>query len=58
MSKIISFAQQCKRVWSLLKKPSKKEFTTIAKVSAVGLIIVLGLLGFLVNLIMTLLGVK
>ena len=51
-----SFIKQCKRVWSLLKKPSKKEFTTIAKVSAIGLGLV-GLIGFIIGLVMTMLGI-
>lgn len=48
-----SFVVQCKRVWQVLKKPSKEEFTKIAKVSAVG-IILLGLLGFIISIIMKL----
>ena len=51
MINIKSFGQQCIRVWHLLKKPSKKEFITVAKVSAIGLGIV-GLMGFLISLIM------
>jgi protein transport protein SEC61 subunit gamma and related proteins len=46
-TKLKSFMQQCLRVWHLLKKPDKEEFTTIAKVSAIGLGIV-GALGFLI----------
>ena len=40
---IKSFIVKCKRVWLALKKPSKKEFEMIAKVSAVGILI----LGFI-----------
>ena len=40
-----SFMKQCVRVWKLLKKPSKKEFSTISKVSAIGLGLV-GVVGF------------
>jgi len=47
-----SFLLKCKRVWQVLKKPTKKEFELIAKVSAIG-IGILGLLGFLIALIMT-----
>jgi protein transport protein SEC61 subunit gamma-like protein len=50
-SGIKSFVIKCKRVWHALKKPSKDEFTKVAKVSAVG-IIILGFLGFLVSLVM------
>jgi len=46
-----SFFVKCKRVWFALKKPSKKEFETIAKVSGIG-IGILGLLGFLISIIM------
>jgi len=46
-----SFFIKCKRVWYALKKPSRKEFNTITKVSAIG-IVLLGVLGFLISLIM------
>ncbi len=46
--KIKSFILQSKRVWHILKKPSMDEFKMIAKVSALG-ILVLGLLGFLIS---------
>tara|TARA_Y100000034_G_scaffold73952_1_gene88901 strand:- start:68 stop:244 length:177 start_codon:yes stop_codon:yes gene_type:complete len=46
-----SFFFKCKRVWLILKKPTRKEFETITKVSAVG-IAVLGLLGFLISIVM------
>ncbi len=46
--KIRSFILQSKRVWHILKKPSMDEFKMIAKVSALG-ILVLGLLGFLIS---------
>lgn len=45
------FFNKCKRVWFSLKKPSKQEFETITKVSAIG-IAILGVLGFLVSIIM------
>jgi len=46
-----SFFLKCKRVWHVLKKPTKKEFETIAKVSALG-ILALGVIGFLISTIM------
>ena len=49
--KLKSFGQQCIRVWQLLKKPDKKEFTTIAKVSAIGLLLV-GAIGFIIQMVM------
>ena len=39
----------------VLKKPTKKEFSTIAKVSAIG-ILILGFIGFLVSIIMNVFG--
>ncbi len=49
-----SFIAKCKRVWMVLKKPSKEEFTKVAKVSALG-ILVIGIIGFAISLIMKLL---
>ena len=46
-----SFFLKCKRVWHILKKPSKKEYSTIAKVSAIG-VALLGVLGFLISIVM------
>jgi len=51
LTPIKSFLLKCKRVWHTLKKPSRKEFEQIAKVSAVG-ILILGVLGFLVSIMM------
>ena len=51
LGKTKSFFIKCKRVWHTLKKPSKKEFETVAKVSAIG-IGVIGLVGFLIGLAM------
>ena len=49
--KIKSFILKCKRVWMLLKKPTKKEFEMIAKIAAIG-ILALGLIGFIIAMIM------
>lgn len=46
-----AFLVKCKRVWHVLKKPTRKEFETIAKVSAIG-VGILGVFGFLVSMIM------
>ncbi len=43
-----AFFFKCKRVWLVLKKPSKKEYETIAKVSAIG-IVILGFIGFIIS---------
>ncbi len=48
---IKSFLLKCKRVWQVLKKPSRKEFELTAKVSAIG-IGMLGLIGFAISLAM------
>ena len=48
---IKTFIAKSKRVWLVLKKPSRNEYTTIAKVSAIG-ILILGVLGFLISIIM------
>ncbi|HLC77526.1 MAG TPA: protein translocase SEC61 complex subunit gamma [Candidatus Nanoarchaeia archaeon] len=46
-----SFFVKCKRVWHSLRKPTKEEFNTVAKISAIG-IAALGAMGFLVSIIM------
>ena len=51
---IKSFVEKCKRVWMVLKKPTKDEFKKIAIVSAMG-ILVIGVLGFLISITMKLL---
>jgi protein transport protein SEC61 subunit gamma-like protein len=48
-----SFIAKCKRVWMVLKKPTKEEFTKVAKVAAIGILII-GFLGFSISLIMKL----
>ena len=48
---IRSFLTKCKRVWRALKKPSKKEFWTTAKVAGMG-ILLLGVIGFAVSIFM------
>lgn len=42
------------RVWRLLKKPTPAEFKTVAKVSAVGLLVI-GAIGFVISVAMKLL---
>ncbi|MFT4313237.1 MAG: protein translocase SEC61 complex subunit gamma [Candidatus Woesearchaeota archaeon] len=44
------FWNQCKRVLKVTKKPNKKEYSMVAKVTGFG-ILVLGLVGFIVFLI-------
>lgn len=50
LEKTKSFLLKCKRVWQVLKKPTKKEFQLTAKVSAIG-IGILGLFGFIISII-------
>jgi len=53
IEKLKSFALKCTRVWHILRKPDKEEYIMVAKISALG-ILVIGLMGFLVSLIMNL----
>jgi protein transport protein SEC61 subunit gamma-like protein len=46
-----SFVEKCKRVWMIMKKPTRQEFLQVAKVSAVGILII-GILGFVISIIM------
>ena len=46
--KLKSFLLQSKRVWHVLRKPSAMEFKTVAKVSAIGILII-GALGFAIS---------
>ncbi len=55
LEKTKSFLLKCRRVWQVLKKPSKKEFELTAKVSAIG-IALLGLLGFIIAIIISIFG--
>ena len=51
MKKLKIFYKKCKRVWLVMKKPTKEEFQVVAKVSAIGILLI-GLLGFIISLIM------
>ncbi len=51
-TRIKSFSIQSKRVWLVLRKPSMDEFKAIAKVSAIGLLVI-GALGFLISDLLT-----
>jgi protein transport protein SEC61 subunit gamma and related proteins len=48
-----SFFSKCRRVWQVLKKPTKKEFEQTAKISAIGIGLI-GVVGFLIALIVKL----
>ncbi len=49
-----AFFKEAARVFRVTKKPGKEEFTTILKVSALG-VGVIGFIGFLVYMVVTLL---
>jgi protein translocase SEC61 complex gamma subunit len=55
--KISSEYHKYLRVWRLLKKPTMEEFKTISKVSIIGLLVI-GALGFVINVAMNLTGLK
>lgn len=55
MGKLKSFYFQCVRVWHVLRKPTAFEYKTVAKVSAIG-VLVLGAFGFLIADIIKLLS--
>ena len=47
-----SFVLKSKRVWMIMKKPTRKEFEVVSKISAVG-ILILGVFGFLIAIIVS-----
>lgn len=55
MSKFKEFIKECKRVWTITKKPNKEEFLSVVKITGIG-ILAIGLIGFLINLIIKSLG--
>jgi len=52
---IISFYKQCKRVLRVSKKPDRFEYTNVAKITGIGVIII-GVIGFAVSIATQLLG--
>ncbi len=56
LTNLKQFTKKCKRVWYVLKKPTKKEFQMIAKVSAIGIGII-GLFGFIISIVMKVAGI-
>ncbi len=54
--KLKEFSKECWRVLKVTRKPSTVEFKTIVKVSALG-IAVIGLVGFLLQMIKQLMGI-
>ncbi len=54
LERLKAFIMECKRVLRVTKKPDKQEFTTIVKISAIGMAII-GVVGFLVHFVRELL---
>ncbi|MEM4260664.1 MAG: protein translocase SEC61 complex subunit gamma [Candidatus Woesearchaeota archaeon] len=52
--KFKNFVAECLRVLRITKKPSKEEFMTILKASALGMAII-GLIGFIIHIIIQIL---
>lgn len=50
IKKLKQFILECKRVLNVTKKPTKTEYSTIVKVSGLG-IMVIGLIGFFILLL-------
>jgi protein transport protein SEC61 subunit gamma-like protein len=50
IQKLKSFYGECVRVLRITKKPDKMEYTTIVKVSGIGIALI-GLIGFLITLV-------
>ena len=57
MKELKAFWKKCKRVWIVMKKPTRKEYELTAKVTALG-ILVLGVIGFLIMIVFQLTGLK
>ena len=48
IARLKAFIMECKRVLRVTKKPDRQEFTTIVKISSIGLAII-GFIGFVVH---------
>jgi protein transport protein SEC61 subunit gamma and related proteins len=53
LNNLKEFYQKCKRVWLVMKRPTKKEFNLISKVTAIGILII-GFVGFIISIIVSL----
>ena len=49
--KLKTFFAKCVRVWHVLRKPSMAEYKAIAKVSAIGILLI-GLIGFIISILL------
>jgi len=50
LDRLKAFYRECLRVFKITKKPNREEFTTIVKISGVGILII-GAIGFLIHLV-------
>jgi len=48
ITKLKSFLVECKRVFQVTRKPTKKEFLIVVKVAGAGILII-GAIGFLIH---------
>ena len=48
MDEVKEFLDECKRVWLVLRKPTKDEYLAVAKVTALG-ICLLGVIGYIIH---------
>jgi len=51
IEKLSPFLLQCRRVWSVLKKPTMEDVKSVSKITAIGLLAI-GFIGFLISIIM------
>ena len=54
MQRLKAFIMECQRVLRVTKKPDSQEFTTIVKISSIGMAII-GVIGFLIHFLKTIL---
>ena len=48
--KLLHFFRECQRVYGVTKKPDRKEFLTIFKISGAGILLI-GFIGFIIHVI-------
>ena len=49
-NRLKSFLVECRRVWQVTKKPNKEELKVVVKVTGIGILLI-GLLGFIINIV-------
>ncbi|WP_456418879.1 protein translocase SEC61 complex subunit gamma [Methanocaldococcus infernus] len=45
---VLEFIEECKRIWLVLRKPTKEEFIAVAKITGLG-ISLLGIIGYIIH---------